>query len=30
MGGVLICLFAGEQFWNRWLQPPTSEGNPQT
>jgi TRAP-type transport system small permease protein len=30
MGGALICLFAGEQFWNRWLQPPTSEGNPQT
>ena len=30
MGGMLICLFACEQFWNRWTQPPTSEGNPKT
>ena len=30
MGGVLICLFALEQFWNRWTQPPASEENAKT
>jgi TRAP-type C4-dicarboxylate transport system permease small subunit len=30
MGGALICLFAFEQFWNRWTQSPASEGKAKT